>query len=62
MVRSEPNRFAVTPGHVAKGFEAVVKECDGFWLVQKFGEAGEVAEALAIRDGPDDNSEALSPA
>jgi hypothetical protein len=61
-VRSEPTQFAVAPHHVAKGFEAVIKECDGFWLVKKFGEAGRVAGDLATADHPDDSSEALSPA
>ena len=52
MVRSQPNRFAVAPRHVAKGFEAVVKECDSFWLIEKFGEAGVVAEELARAEQP----------
>ena len=47
MVRAEPNRFAVAPGHVAEEFEAVVKEFPHFWMVEKFGEAGEIAEELA---------------
>lgn len=47
MVRSEPSRFAVAPGHVAENFEAVVEELPRFWLVEKFGEAGETAERLA---------------
>jgi len=52
MVRSQANRFAVAPRHVAKGFEAVVKKCDGFWLIEKFGEAGAVAEELASAERP----------
>jgi hypothetical protein len=52
MVRSQPTRFAVAPSHVAKDFEAVVKECDGFWLIEKFGEAGAVAEELASAEQP----------
>ena len=52
MARSQPNRFAVAPRHVAKGIEAVVTECDRFWLVEKFGEAGEVAEELASAEQP----------
>lgn len=50
MVRAEPNRFAVAPDHVADNFEAVVKEFPHFWLVEKFGEAGEIAEKLATSD------------
>jgi hypothetical protein len=47
MVRAEPNRFAVAPGHVAEDFEAVVKHFPSFWLIEKFGAAGKVAEELA---------------
>jgi hypothetical protein len=46
-VRSRPERFAVAPGHtandVAPGVEEVVKECEHFWIVEKRGEAGQVA-------------------
>src|SRR5215211_6500066 len=47
MVRSQPNRFAVAPRHVARDLEVVVKRCDGFWMIEKFGDAGEVSEELA---------------
>jgi hypothetical protein len=47
MVRAEPSRFAVAPNHVAENFEAVVKTFPGFWLIEKFGEAGKIAEKLA---------------
>ena len=50
MVRAEPNRFAVAPNHVAESFEAVVTAFPGFWVVEKFGEAGDVAEELARSD------------
>jgi hypothetical protein len=43
-VRSRPNRFAVAPGHVAPDQEAVVKEYPEFWLVEKRGEAEEIAK------------------
>ena len=46
-VRSRGNRFAVAPGHVAQEAETVVEERPGFWLVEKIGEAGEVAEESA---------------
>jgi hypothetical protein len=46
-VRSLPNRFAVAPGHTAAGdVEEVVKEYPHFWLVEKRGKAGDVAERL----------------
>ena len=47
VARAEPNRFAVAPHHVADSFEAVVTAFSGFWVIEKFGEAGEVAEKLA---------------
>jgi hypothetical protein len=47
LVRSEPNQFAVAPNHVAEDFEAVITTYPDFWLVEKFGEAGEIAEKLA---------------
>ena len=46
-VRSKPNRFAVAPGHVAADLEVVINQRPHFWLVEKHGEAGEVAEKLA---------------
>jgi hypothetical protein len=45
--RFRPNRFAVAPGHVAADLEAVVEEYPHFWLIEKHGEAGDVAEKLA---------------
>jgi hypothetical protein len=50
MVRAEPNRFAVAPGHIAQNFEAVIKQFPSFWLIEKFGAAGKVAEDLASAD------------
>jgi hypothetical protein len=46
-VRSRPNRFAVAPGHVAPELEEVVAEYPHFWIIEKRGEAGDVAEKLA---------------
>jgi hypothetical protein len=46
-VRSRSNRFAVAPEHVAADREEVIKEYRHFWIVEKRGEAGEVAENLA---------------
>jgi hypothetical protein len=37
------------PHHLADGFEAVITTFPHFWLIEKFGEAGEVAE-LASSD------------
>ncbi len=51
LVRAEPNQFAVAPHHVAESVEAVTQRCGEFWLVEKFGEAGKVAEELADPDG-----------
>ena len=44
--RSEPNRFAVAPGHVAYDMEVVVKEYPDFWLVEKQGEAENIVKEL----------------
>ena len=50
LARAKPNRFAVAPDHVAKDFEVVVTTFPNFWLVEKLGEAGEIAEQLASPD------------
>jgi hypothetical protein len=50
MARGDPSRFAVAPDHVAENFEAVVKEFPRFWLIEKLGAAGEIAEELASSD------------
>jgi hypothetical protein len=47
LVRSQGNRFAVAPNHVAERFEAVLTMYPTFWLIEKFGEAGGIAEELA---------------
>ena len=46
-VRSDPRCFAVAPGHVSADAETVVLRRDDYWVVEKSGEAGEVAERLA---------------
>lgn len=43
-VRSEPDRFVVVTGHENLEIERVVERHDGFVVVQKVGEAGEIAE------------------
>jgi hypothetical protein len=45
-VRSRANRFAVAPGHTTADVEEVVTEYRHFWIVEKHGKAGEVAEKL----------------
>jgi hypothetical protein len=50
-VRSRPERFVVAPGHTADdvepGVEEVVKEYEHFWIVEKRGEAAEIATERA---------------
>jgi hypothetical protein len=46
-VRSLPNRFAVAPGHVSADIETVIEEHTHFWIIDKQGTAGELAEKLA---------------
>jgi hypothetical protein len=45
--RGRPNRFAVAPGHVEGEIERVVEEHPHFWLIEKQGEAGEMARKMA---------------
>jgi hypothetical protein len=47
VVRSQGNRFAVAPHHVAERFEAVLTVYPSFWMIEKFGEAGDIADELA---------------
>jgi hypothetical protein len=50
LARAEPNRFVVAPDHVAPNIEVVVKSHSHFWLVEKQGVAGAVAEEHARSD------------
>jgi hypothetical protein len=45
-LRSEPTHFAVFPNeeHVSLDVERVVEKRDRYWMVEKIGEAAEVAE------------------
>ena len=44
-MRSQPNRFAVAPDHVAVGVEQVIEEHPNFaGSSKKRGEAGDIAE------------------
>jgi hypothetical protein len=45
-VRKSPRRFVVVPGHQVADVEVVVESGEGFVVVEKTDEAGEVAEAL----------------
>jgi hypothetical protein len=51
-LRSHPARFAVAPSdeHLVRGVEVVVECTDRYWVVEKLGEAGEVAEDADPRD------------
>ena len=42
-IRSAPNRFPITPGHEFPEVELVVEENERYAVVEKTGEAGEVA-------------------
>jgi hypothetical protein len=41
-LRSNPTHFATAPGHELPEIESVVEECDGYSIVQKYGEAAEI--------------------
>ena len=45
-VRSSPRRFILASGHEDPELETVVERHDGFFVVEKFGDAGRVAERL----------------
>jgi hypothetical protein len=45
-VRREPRRFAVRHGHIFPDVETVISEAATYVVVEKIGQAGEVAEAL----------------
>ena len=47
LVRSNARQFVVAPHHVAADVETVVLRRDGYWIVEKLGDAGEEAERLA---------------
>jgi hypothetical protein len=46
-VRERPEVFAVVPGHERLEVERVVGEGRGYLVIEKLGEAGDVAEELA---------------
>ena len=51
LVRSASERFLVTPGHYQPEVERVVEQHRVYWVVEKFGEAAEVAEQTDPRSG-----------
>ena len=47
-IRREPRRFAVLPGHVYPDVENVISESGAYVVVEKIGQAAQVAEELEI--------------
>jgi hypothetical protein len=43
-VRSEGTWFLVCPDHVAQAIEVVIERHHDFWVIEKVGPAGEIAE------------------
>lgn len=52
-VRAHGNRFLIATGHELPEIERVVERNDGWWIVEKENEAGELAKELDPRDGED---------
>jgi len=50
-IRREAVRFVVTPGHEDVEVELVVEKMGAYWIVEKDGSAGIVAEFSDPRDG-----------
>jgi 5-bromo-4-chloroindolyl phosphate hydrolysis protein len=50
-VRADPRRFVILAGHVYPDVENVIRQVDGYVVVEKFAVAGEIAEAAASSDG-----------
>jgi hypothetical protein len=48
-VREHGKRFVVAPGHVFAGIEEIVERQQVYWIVEKVGEAGIVAESFNLR-------------
>jgi hypothetical protein len=48
-IRSSPARFPIIPGHEFPEFERIVEENEDYLVVEKFGEAAEVAKSLDPR-------------
>jgi hypothetical protein len=43
-IHLEPDRFVVLPGHASAEIERIVEETDRYLVVEKFGEAEQIAE------------------
>lgn len=52
-VRADRRRFIVVPGHELPEAERVVESQERYRVVEKFGEAGDIAERLSRRPLPD---------
>jgi hypothetical protein len=48
-VRADPKQFLVLPDHFTPEVEELVRRTDSYWVVRKFGEAGEYVEHLDPR-------------
>lgn len=48
-VRARPNRFLVAPDHWLPEVETVAERTDRWWVVEKHGDAAELAEELDPR-------------
>jgi hypothetical protein len=48
-VREHGNRFLVAPGHDLPEIERIVEQSEGWWVIEKDGAAGELAEGLDPR-------------
>ena len=48
-VRNHPRWFLVVPGHQREGLERVIEEHADYLVIEKVGEAGEVAERMDPR-------------
>jgi hypothetical protein len=48
-VRADPTQFVVLPQHFTPEIEVLVTENEGFWIVQKVGDAGDYVEELDPR-------------
>ena len=49
-VRDHPRRFLIVPGHEREGVERVLEEHQEYLVVEKVGEAGEVADETDPRE------------
>jgi hypothetical protein len=48
-VRGHPRRFVVAPGHEDPALETVVERRKGYFVVEKYGTPGDIAERLDPR-------------